>query len=639
MSKKNKKELKRIIIAAAMFVIVFAVDKIVGLSSVFGGRFGFLLPLFLYFAVYAFIGYDVLFSAARNIVGGRFLDEKFLMSVASLGAFTLAVLKSVSGGEADGYEEACAVMLLYQLGEFFQHYATGKSRESISNLMALRPDYANVLRDEVYVTVDPEEVKIGEIIKVEPGEKIPLDGKIISGETTLDLKALTGEFLPVDAKTGDKVMSGSVNGGSTILIEVECEFYNSTVGKILELVESSALKKSKSENFIAKFAKYYTPIVVFAAIAIALIPSLFLGEPMTWIYRALNFLVISCPCALVISVPLAFVAGMGKSSASGILIKGGSYIEAFNKANVFVFDKTGTITEGSFYIDKITPSDKKDEILRCAAIAECHSNHPIAAFIKKNYDKEIDETFAIKNFAGKGIMAQKDGETILCGNAKLLEEFNIGFTPENGTGTAVYVAKNGEFLGSMLFCDKIKEESKEVINKLNDLNATTIMLTGDNEAVAAEVAKKLSLSTYRAALLPSDKVDEMEKLLAAKSEKDVICFFGDGINDAPVLMRADIGVAMGAIGSDAAIEASDVVFMKDDLRSIFVLKKISKKTMNVVWQNIIFSLAVKVGIMLLSGFGMAGMWLAVFGDVGVAALAILNSMRISAKERKKRIKV
>ncbi len=637
MSKKNKKEIIRLIIASAAFAVVFAIDKIIGLESVIGGKLGFLLPLALYLSIYLYIGYDVLYSSARNIIHGQFLDEKFLMAIASLGAFALAVYRSANGMPAEGYEEACAVMILYKLGEFFEHYAAGKSRQSISELMELRPDYANVIRDGVVVTVEPEEVKVGEIITVEPGEKIPLDGKIISGETTLDLRALTGESMPVEIKAGERVMSGSVNISSTITIEVESEFYNSTVGKILDLVENSATKKSKSENFIAKFAKYYTPSVVFAAVALAVVPSIITKNPTEWIYRALNFLVISCPCALVISVPLAFVAGMGKASRNGILIKGGSYIEAFNRADVYVFDKTGTLTEGNFYIASVTPESKRDEIMRCAAIAEYHSNHPIAAYIKNTYKGEIDTTFAVTNVAGKGIIAEKGDEKILCGNAKLLESFGIEYVPENGIGTAVYVAKNGEYLGSILFCDKIKEESEEVIAELNGSGAVTVMLTGDSEKIAAQVAEKLHLSTYRAGLLPADKVDEMEKILNNKSKKDVVCFFGDGINDAPVLMRADIGVAMGGLGSDAAIEASDVVFMKDDLRSISVLKKISKKTMAVVWQNIILSLAVKFGILMLSAFGLAGMWLAVFGDVGVAALAILNSMRIMRKERKNKL--
>ena len=627
MSVKEKRTLIRIGVALAAFIAVFATDKIITLSTVFGGKLGFLLPLFLYLAVYLYIGYDVLFRAARNIIHGQIFDENFLMCIATLGAFSLAIYGGATGREIEGFDEACAVLLFYQVGEFFQGFAAGKSRKSIAALMDIRPDSARVIRNGKEETVDPSDVKIGETIVVNAGEKIPLDGVITSGSTALDTKALTGESLPRDACVGDKAVSGSVNMTSRIEINVEKKFYDSAVSKILELVENAAEQKSKSENFITKFSKYYTPAVVTIALLLAIIPSLVTRDFQTWIYRALSFLVVSCPCALVISVPMSFFCGLGAASKKGILIKGSSYLEKFDKANIFVFDKTGTLTKGNFAVTKITPAENTDEILRLAAIAEKGSSHPIAKSILSRFGKEPDGGYMLTNVAGKGIIAERDGETVLAGNEKLMTDSGIEFDIQSGAGTTVYVARNGKFVGSLLVCDEIKPEPKDVISLLDAQNCKTYMLTGDNETVAASVANEIGLSGYRSSLLPQDKVSELEKLINEKSAGDALCFIGDGINDAPVLMRSDIGLAMGGVGSDAAIEASDIVLMKDDLRGIPEAKKIAKKTMRIVRQNVIFSIAVKLAILALSAFGIASMWLAVFGDVGVAVLAILNAMR------------
>lgn len=631
MNRKEKKKLIRILVALATFAAIFSVDKAVGLAGVISGGYGWLLPFGLYLAVYILIGYDVLYKAARNIAHGQVFDENFLMCVATLGAFALAIYRGVTGQEIEGFDEACAVLLFYQVGEWFQSYATGKSRKSISALMDIRPDYANIKRGDSYEQVDPSEVKAGDIIIINPGEKIPLDGVIIKGAATLDTKALTGESAPRDVSVGGEVISGCVNLTSQIEVRVTKAFYDSTVSKILDLVENASSQKSKAENFITKFAKYYTPAVVGVAVLLAVIPGAITSGWSTWVYRALSFLVVSCPCALVISIPLSFFAGIGAASRHGILIKGSSYLEKFNKSSLFVFDKTGTLTKGTFAVVKVTPESSKDEIIRLAAAAEQDSNHPIARSIAAAYGKEAEKGFTLTACAGAGIIAVRGDEKILCGNEKLMEQNNIQFEKENGTGTVVYVARNGEFRGSLLIADEIKEESAQVISELNAMGCQTFMLTGDNEATAKSVASRIGLTGYKASLLPQDKVEEVSKLLRTKKQKDVLCFVGDGINDAPVLMRSDIGIAMGGAGSDAAIEASDIVLMKDDLRGIPLAKRIARKTMAAVSENIWFSLTVKLAVLVLSAFGIANMWIAVFGDVGVAVLAILNAMRVNTQ--------
>ena len=633
LSRKERKNLIRIVVALVLFAVVFAVDKIVGLAGVFAGKAGWVFPFALYLAVYLLIGYDVLWRAIRNIAHGQVFDENFLMCIATLGAFALAIYRGASGMETEGFDEACAVLLFYQVGEFFQSYATGKSRKSISALMDIRPDYANVKRGEETERVDPSEVEIGEIIVVNPGEKIPLDGVVVKGASTLDTKALTGESLPREVAEGSEVISGCVNIHSQLEVQVSKAFYDSTVSKILELVENASEQKSKAENFITKFAKYYTPAVVIVAVLLAVVPGLITSDWSTWIYRALSFLVVSCPCALVISIPLSFFAGIGAASRYGILIKGSNYLEKFNRADIFVFDKTGTLTKGNFAVSEITPAPGTDaeEVLRLAAIAERDSGHPIARSIAAKYGKEVGGGYTLSDVAGAGIVAEREGDVICCGNERLMREKNIDFVRETGLGTVVYVARNGKFVGSLLISDEIKPESAEVVGALNGMGCKTVMLTGDNESIAENVAKQIGLTGYKASLLPQNKVEEVEKLLKEKGEKDVLCFVGDGINDAPVLMRSDIGIAMGGVGSDAAIEASDIVLMKDDLRGIPLAKRIAKKTMAIVFQNIVFSIAVKVLILILSAFGVTNMWFAVFGDVGVAVIAILNAMRVNSR--------
>lgn len=627
LTRRERKNLIRIIVAAVLFAALFTVDRVIGLCDVIGGKLGWLLPLGLYLAVYLIIGYDVLWRAVRNIAHGQVFDENFLMCIATLGAFALAIYRGVIGEEIEGFDEACAVLLFYQVGEWFQNHATASARKSISSLMDIRPDYANVKRGPGVEKVDPSEVKVGEIIVVNPGEKIPLDGVVTRGISSLDVKALTGESLPSEVQEGSSVISGSVNLSSQLEIEVRKEFYDSTVSKILELVENASEQKSKAENFITKFARYYTPTVVFVALLLAIVPSLFSGAWSQWIYRALAFLVVSCPCALVISIPLSFFSGIGAASRRGILIKGSSYLEKFDKANVFVFDKTGTLTKGNFAPSKITPAEKRDEILRLAAIAEQNSSHPIARSIVSAYSGEVEKGYVLTNVSGEGVEAKGDGGVILCGNVKLMERHGIKFVPEDGVGTVVYVAENGKFVGSILFADELKPESARVIAELGKMGAKTVMLTGDNERIAADVAKRLGVSSFEASLMPGDKVAAVEKLLG--ENKGVLCFVGDGINDAPVLMRSDVGIAMGGVGSDAAIEASDIVLMKDDLSGLPTAKRIARKTMRIVKQNIVFAIGVKLAILILSALGLANMWIAVFGDVGVAILAILNALRTS----------
>lgn len=632
LSRKDRKNLIRIIVALVLFLAILITDKIIILGDVFEGSAAWVFPFCLYLAVYLIIGYDVLWKAVRNIAHGQVFDENFLMCVATLGAFALAIYRGVTGQEIEGFDEACAVLLFYQVGEWFQSYATGRSRKSISALMDIRPDYANIVRaDGTTEKVDPSEVKIGDTILINPGEKVPLDGVITKGISTLDTKALTGESLPRDVEIGGEVISGCVNLTSQLEVKVNKEFYDSTVSKILELVENASSQKSKAENFITKFAKYYTPIVCAVALLLAVIPGAITTDWSTWIYRALSFLVVSCPCALVISIPLSFFAGIGAASRYGILIKGSNYLEKFNKANTFVFDKTGTLTKGNFAVAKIAPEDKSEEILRLAAIAEKDSNHPIARSIVARYGKETEGGYTLTNVAGQGVIAQKGGDKIYCGNEKLMAANGIEYSTPEGVGTVVYVAKNGTYVGAILIADEIKPETKQVIGELNGMGCKTIMLTGDNEKIAASVANDIGVTGYKASLLPQNKVEEVEKLLAAKGKNDVLCFVGDGINDAPVLMRSDVGIAMGGVGSDAAIEASDIVLMKDDLKGISLAKRIARKTMAIVMENIVFSIAVKVAILILSAFGIANMWIAVFGDVGVAVLAILNAMRVNSK--------
>lgn len=631
MSKRDKKKLIRIIASLILFFAIFITDKIVKLDTVFNGNLNWLFPFALYLIVYITIGYDVIYKAFANIFHGEFLDENFLMVVATFGAFGLAIYRGVNHLDIEGFDEACAVLLFYQVGEFFQSYATGKSRKSITSLMDIRPDYANLKTENGVEEVDPEEVKIDDIIVVNPGEKIPLDGKIIKGASTLDTKALTGESLPKEVLEGDESISGTINLTSQLEIKVEKEFYDSTVSKILELVENATSQKSKAENFITKFARFYTPIVVGLAVLLAIIPSLITGEWSVWIYRALSFLVVSCPCALVISIPLSFFAGIGAASKYGILIKGTNYLEKFNKANTFIFDKTGTLTKGNFAIKNVYPIEKKDEILHLASIAECNSNHPIALSIMNSYGKDFEKDYVLTNVAGEGIIAEKNGEKIYCGNEKLMENNNINFIKNEEVGTVVYVAKNDKFFGSIIIADEIKDGAKETIESLSKNGGKTIMLTGDNEKIAESVAESLKLTDYKASLLPQNKVEEIDKIFKEKKKEDVICFVGDGINDAPSLMRSDIGIAMGGVGSDAAIEAADMVLMHDDLKDLIIAKKISKKTMRIAYENIIFSLAIKMLILILSAFGITNMWIAVFGDVGVAVIAILNAMRVNSK--------
>ena len=629
LTRKQKKNLTRILVSLAAFLIVIIIDKIVDLATVTDSKVGWLLPFCLYFAIYIVIGYDVIFKAVRNISHGQVFDENFLMGVATIGAFALGIYTGIAGKDIEGFDEACAVLLFYQVGEFFQGYATGKSRKSISSLMDIRPDYANVMHDETVEQVDPEEVAIGDIIVVNPGEKVPLDGVIIKGSSTLDTKALTGESLPREVGEGEEVISGCINMTSQLHVKVSKVFYDSTVSKILELVENASSRKSKAENFITKFAKYYTPAVVFSALLLAIIPGIITKDWYSWIYRALSFLVVSCPCALVVSIPLSFFAGIGCASRHGILVKGSNYLELLNKANTFVFDKTGTLTKGNFAVTAVTPQDNKEEVLRLAAIAEQGSSHPIARSIITCYGKEVQNDYTVTNVAGQGIIATKDDDVIYCGNEKLMVNNNISYIPQDGVGTVVYVAHGDKFVGSLLISDEIKPEAKSVVSKLNAMNCKTVMLTGDNETIAKSVAEELGLTSYKASLLPQNKVENVEQMLADKKHGDILCFVGDGINDAPVLMRSDIGIAMGGVGSDAAIEASDVVLMQDDLSGIAKAKRIAKKTMAVVMQNIVISLAVKALIMILSALGITGMWLAVIGDVGVAIVAILNAMRVN----------
>ena len=577
----------------------------------------------IYLIAYLIVGFEILRKAVRNIFRGKIFDENFLMSLATIGAFFI--------GE---FPEAVAVMLFYQVGELFQSYAVGKSRKSIASLMDIRPDYANIEKEGKIEKVNPSNVKVGDIIIVKPGEKIPLDGKIIYGKTDLDTKALTGESLPKEAKVNDQVLSGCINLNGMIKVEVQKEFGESTVSKILDLVQNASSKKSKSENFITKFAKYYTPIVVVIAAIIAIIPTVVIkdAEFTDWLYRALSFLVVSCPCALVISIPLGFFSGIGRASKDGILIKGSNYLEALANTEIVVFDKTGTLTEGVFTVQKIVPKDiSKEELLELTAYAEDSSNHPISMSIKREYKKEVDSSKItnVKEIAGQGIIANVQGKVIFVGNEKLMNESKIEFAKSDDIGTILYVAVNRKYAGYIVISDKIKKDAKNTIEGLKENNIKKIiMLTGDRNDISMQVGNKLGIENIYAELLPTDKVEKVEEILKSKSEKSKLAFVGDGINDAPVLAISDIGIAMGGVGSDAAIEAADIVLMTDEPSKIIKAIKLSKRTMKIVKENIIFAIFIKITILILSALGLSTMWWAVFADVGVSIIAILNSLRV-----------
>lgn len=635
-----KKKLVRILIALTLFVILFALDKVFNLNNIFIGKYSFLLPFVLYLAIYLLVGYDVIWKAVRNLFRGQFFDENFLMVLASMGAFGLAIYRGILGQALDGFDEACVVLILYQLGEWLQKYATEKSRNSIAHLMDLRPDYANLLVDGQITRVNPSEIKVGEIIIVNPGEKIPLDGIVLQGTSDLDTKSLTGESLPRVIKVDDEVFSGCVNLTSQITIRVSKTFYDSTASKILDLVENAAIKKSKSENFITKFARYYTPIVIIGALLLIVILGVVTENWGLSLYRALSFLVVSCPCALVISVPLSFFMALGVASKNGILIKGSNYIEKLNHVSMFVFDKTGTLTKGNFAIASIQPNNKSNEILALAAIAEKNSNHPIAQAIINAYGQKIPDGYVLTNVAGEGVIATKSQEKIYCGNAKLMKKYQIKFEPNANPGTVVYVAKNHDYVGCIVIQDEIKSEALEVITTLRNMAVESVMLTGDNQAVASVIAKNLGITSYQAELLPQDKVSVLEKIFEQKKLQNSLCYIGDGINDTPVLAYADVGISMGGIGSDAALEAADIILMHDDLRSIVHAKNLARFTMQIVYQNIFFSILVKLSILILSAFGLVNLWVAIFGDVGVTLLAIINAFRVNHKFKqilKKRI--
>ena len=620
MNRKQKKMLARILTAAAMLIAL----KLIPVTGV--------LQLALYLVAYLVIGYDILKKAWRGILNRQVFDENFLMAVATVGAFALAIV-SRSGD----YVEAIAVMLFYQIGELFQSYAVGKSRRNISALMDIRPDYANIERDGQLEKVDPDEVEIGSVIVVQPGEKVPLDGVILSGASSLNTSALTGESLPRDAKAGDEVISGCINMTGVLRIQTTKAFGESTVSKILELVEDSSSHKSKSENFISKFARVYTPAVCYGALALAVLPPvvrLMLGHPAQWgewVYRALTFLVISCPCALVISIPLSFFAGIGGASKEGVLIKGSNYLETLSQVKTVVFDKTGTLTQGVFEVSGVHHSEMENEkLLEYAALAECASSHPISKSLQRAYGKDIDRDRVrdIQEISGKGVSAVVDGHAVLAGNDKLMALRGIPIIDCHSVGTIIHIAIDGQYAGHIVISDVVKPHAKEAIERLKHAGVEkTVMLTGDSRRVADQVAGALGVDEVHSELLPADKVAQVEKLLAGKGGKDKLAFVGDGINDAPVLSRADIGIAMGAMGSDAAIEAADVVLMDDDPLKIAKAIRISRKCIGIVYQNIVFALAVKFACLALGALGLANMWAAIFADVGVMVLAVLNAIR------------
>lgn len=619
MTKKQKKVLYRIIISLVLLVAVSIVDTLVELPLI--------AQIVLYLIPYFIIGYDILKKAGKGILNRQVFDENFLMAVATVGAILLG-----------DFREGSAVMLFYQIGELFQSFAVGKSRKNITALMDIRPDYANIIVDGKLEQVDPDDVEIGTEIVVNPGEKVPIDGVITEGNTTLNTSALTGESVPRNAKCGEEVISGCINLTGTITLKTTKEFGDSTVSKILDLVENSSMKKSRSENFITKFAKYYTPAVCYSALALAILPpliSLLMGiSPawQNWIVRALTFLVISCPCALVISIPLSFFGGIGCASTNGILVKGSNYLEALADTKYIVFDKTGTLTKGVFEVSGIYPEQgiTKEQLIEYAAYAESGSSHPISVSLKKAYGKDmsLDRVTDIEEIAGHGVKAVVDGKIVYAGNLRLMNKMEISVSQEYDEGTMVYVAVDNNYAGCITISDVIKETSKDAISGLKKHGIKqTVMLTGDAKKTAERVAKEIGMDKVCSELLPADKVNEVEKLLAQKAAKEKLAFVGDGINDAPVLSRADIGIAMGALGSDAAIEAADIVLMDDDPAKISLAMKISLKTLKIVKQNIVFALAIKAICLILGAFGIAGMWLAIFADVGVMVLAVLNATR------------
>ena len=621
MSKKQKKMLIRIVITAVMVLIL----QFISVSG--------LLQLALYLAAYLIIGYDILRKAGKGILNRRVFDENFLMAIATVGAFALAIYS----GSGD-YNEAIAVMLFYQIGELFQSYAVGKSRRNISALMDIRPDYANIERDGKLEKTDPDEVAVDSIIVVQPGEKVPLDGIVLEGTSSLNTSALTGESLPRDVKAGDEIISGCINMTGVLRIRTTKEFEESTVSKILELVENSSSRKSKSENFITKFARVYTPAVCYGALALAVLPPLiqllFLGQEAAWsmwIYRALTFLVISCPCALVISIPLSFFAGIGGASKAGVLIKGSNYMETLSQAKYVVFDKTGTLTQGVFEVTGIHNNKMEEaKLLEYAALAECASSHPISKSLQKAYGKEIDRSRVedIQEISGEGILAKVDKREVAAGNSKLMKRLGIAYRDCHKVGTIIHMAVDGAYAGHIVISDVIKPNAEKAVKRLKKSGVEkTVMLTGDAKAVAEQVAETLGIDEVYSELLPAGKVEKVEELLAKKGTKAKLAFVGDGINDAPVLTRADIGIAMGAMGSDAAIEAADVVLMDDDPMKISKAIRISRKCLGIVYQNIVFALVIKFACLGLGALGIANMWFAIFADVGVMVIAVLNAIR------------
>lgn len=632
MNKKQKRTRNRIVAALAIFAAVFAVTEFVPLAQYVGGETNALYLEFVLFLIpYLIAGYDVLLKAARNIGNGQVFDENFLMTIATVGAFALVLFPDSQPHMAEG----AAVMLFYQVGELFQGYAVGKSRQSIADMMDIAPDFANVMRDGKLAQVDPYEIGVGDEIVVKPGERVPLDGTIVEGSTQLDTAALTGESVPRHVEEGAEVISGCVNMTGKITVKVSKPFEQSTVSRILELVESASEKKAQTENFITRFARYYTPIVTIGALVLAVLPPLLFGQSWSdWIERGLTFLVVSCPCALVISVPLSFFGGIGGASRLGILVKGGNYLEALSHTETVVFDKTGTLTNGSFNVVAVHPDAAAevdpDLILSIAAHAEAYSDHPIAVSVKEAFTGEIDQSRIadVREEGGHGVRAVVDERVVLVGNDKLMREEGIAYHDCELTGTILHVSIDGKYAGHIIIADVVKEDAAECIKRLHAAGVKkTVMLTGDRAEVAKAVAEKLGLDEYHGKLLPEDKVNQVERLLGETSEKGKLAFVGDGINDAPVLTRADIGIAMGAMGSDAAIEAADIVLMDDKPSKIASAIRIARKTMRIVWQNIVFALGVKFAVLVLAAVGLATMWLAVFADVGVAILAILNAMR------------
>lgn len=642
MTKKQKNMLTRILVTAVLYAALVAADHMKMIPAVFEGW----KLLFLYLIPYFVIGWDILYKAVRNIKNGQIFDENFLMAVATIGAFGV-----------NEYSEAVAVMLFYQVGELFQSYAVNRSRQSITDLMDICPEYANIEEDGQLKQVDPDDVEVGDIIVIKPGEKIPLDGKVVFGESMVDTSALTGESIPRTVKEGDDLVSGCVNGNGLLRAEVTKEFDDSTVAKILELVENASSKKAHVENFITRFARYYTPAVVIGAVVLAVIPPLFAGQSWAeWVRRACTFLVISCPCALVISVPMSFFSGIGAASKKGVLVKGSNYLEIMSKLHTVVFDKTGTLTKGEFKVARIYSvdeeadtagngenesgesaengtdprSEKQRKVLELAALAESYSDHPISRSIRDAWGKKLDQSRVsdAQEISGHGVKVKIDGKMVLAGNGKLMDEKGISYTECDSIGTVVYVAEDGRFLGSIVIADGIKDGVKDAIQRLKRAGVSkTVMLTGDRRNVAEAVAKEIGLDEVHAQLLPGDKVDAVESLMKFLPESKKLAFVGDGINDAPVLSRADVGIAMGSMGSDAAIEAADVVLMDDDPGKIADIVRISRKTMGIVMQNIVFALGVKFVVLAMGAFGVANMWEAVFADVGVSVIAILNAMR------------